>query len=171
MRPGELALLWLQERLDAEASGTPRVPEAGTAVAELRQQLAALELRVDELAARAPVGDREAEPMGGEEAAEAPPTASEPERRGRTRRRGRPRAERADGERVPLHDEIAAILAERGPMRAAELAQAIAERGRYRAPRSDRPLDAATVNSRVSNPHYRDRFVRRDGQIDLAQRD
>jgi hypothetical protein len=53
-------------------------------------------------------------------------------------------------------------------MTAAELASAIAERGRYAAPRSSRPLDAATVNSRVSNPAYRSRFIRREGRIDLA---
>jgi hypothetical protein len=56
-------------------------------------------------------------------------------------------------------------------MTAAELASAIRERGRYAPPRSARPLDAATVNSRVSNPIYRSRFVRNDGKIGLARAD
>jgi hypothetical protein len=45
---------------------------------------------------------------------------------------------------------------------------AIAERGRYLPPRSAKPLDAATVNARVSNPTYRSRFVRREHRIGLA---
>jgi hypothetical protein len=70
--------------------------------------------------------------------------------------------------RVPLHEEIASVISEGGPMSAAQIAQAIVDRGRYAAPRSDRPLDAATVNSRVSNPIYRSRFRREDGKIGLS---
>ena len=55
-----------------------------------------------------------------------------------------------------------------GPMTASGLAQVITERGRYSAPRSTKPLDAATVSARVSNPVYRSRFVRRKGLISLA---
>ena len=69
---------------------------------------------------------------------------------------------------VGLHDEIIAVIRERGPSTAAELAIAIRERGRYQAPRSGKPLDAATVNSRVSNPVYRARFRRAEGRISLA---
>src|SRR5438309_1128797 len=58
---------------------------------------------------------------------------------------------------------------ERGPSTAAELAIAIRERGRYQPPRSGKPLDAATVNSRVSNPVYRARFRRAEGRISLAE--
>ena len=70
---------------------------------------------------------------------------------------------------MALHDEIAAVIAERGPQTAAELAGAIAERGalpRARAARSrsTRPQ----VNARVSNPTYRGRFVRREHRIGLA---
>ena len=65
-------------------------------------------------------------------------------------------------------DYAAAVIRERGPLSAAELATAIGERGRYVAPRSTKPLDAATVNSRVSNPAYRGRFTRSDGRIGLA---
>jgi hypothetical protein len=53
-------------------------------------------------------------------------------------------------------------------MTAGELATAIVERGRYSAPRSAKPLDAATVSARVSNPIYRPRFVRNEGRISLA---
>lgn len=73
------------------------------------------------------------------------------------------------GPRVPLHEEIAAVIAESGPLSAGDIATAIVQRGRYSAPRSDRPLDAATVNSRVSNPIYRSRFRREDGKIGLAE--
>ena len=61
------------------------------------------------------------------------------------------------------------IIAEHGPMTAAELATAVVERGRYAAPRSTKPLDAATVNARVSNPVYRSHFQRMDGKIGLAE--
>jgi hypothetical protein len=69
---------------------------------------------------------------------------------------------------VALHDEISAVIAERGPQTAAELASAILERGNYKPPRSAKPLDAAAVNARVSNPTYRARFLRRARKIGLA---
>jgi hypothetical protein len=61
-----------------------------------------------------------------------------------------------------------AIIGERGPQTAGELATAILERGRYAPPRSAKPLDAAAVNARVSNPVYRARFTRDRGRIGLA---
>jgi hypothetical protein len=70
---------------------------------------------------------------------------------------------------VPLHEELIAVISERGPQTAAELAIAVAERGVYSAPRSSKPLDAATVNARVSNPVYRSRFSRAGGKIGLAK--
>jgi hypothetical protein len=73
------------------------------------------------------------------------------------------------GERVALHDEMIAVLRERGPMTARELAGAIAERGRYAPPRSGKTLDAAMVSQRVSNPTYRSRFTRNEGRIGLAE--
>ncbi|MGI8872264.1 MAG: hypothetical protein ACR2KI_06675 [Candidatus Limnocylindria bacterium] len=85
-----------------------------------------------------------------------------------TARRRRSAATRGRGSRVPLHDEIIAVIAERGPLRAAEIATAVTERGRYVAPRSGKKLDAAAVNSRVSNPVYRSRFTRSDGRIGLS---
>ena len=62
-----------------------------------------------------------------------------------------------------------AVIRERGPMRAADLAEAIVERGRYQVPRSGKPIDAKTVSQRVSNPTYRSRFVRSEGRIGLAE--
>lgn len=70
---------------------------------------------------------------------------------------------------VPLHEELIAVISERGPQTAAELAVAVTERGVYSAPRSSKPLDAATVNARVSNPVYRSRFSRAAGKIGLAK--
>jgi hypothetical protein len=54
-------------------------------------------------------------------------------------------------------------------MTAADLASAVAERGRYSPPRSGKPLDAAMISQRVSNPTYRTRFTRNEGRIGLAE--
>ncbi len=197
MRPGELVTKWVEERLEAERAGgaTPEVRTALEArVEELANRVAALEMSratrsgrsepqapaqvtpAPETAAPAPAGEA------------APETTAMPRRRGRPPKsatatataetgapaaaRGRPRkgvAAKASGKRVPLHEEIIAVIGERGPMTAADLATAITERGVFQPPRSGKPLDAATVNSRVSNPVYRSRF-RRDGhQIRLAE--
>jgi hypothetical protein len=72
------------------------------------------------------------------------------------------------GAPTALHDEMIAVIRERGPMSAADLATAITERGRYTVPRSGKPLDAKTVSQRVSNPTYRSRFTRSEGRIGLA---
>ena len=69
---------------------------------------------------------------------------------------------------MPGWPESLAVLRERGPLPAADLAAAIVERGRYAVPRSGKPLDAKTVSQRVSNPTYRSRFVRSEGRIGLA---
>ncbi len=169
VRPGELVTSWVEERLDAARAGhTVAVAAAPAAMAELS-------LRVDELARR--LDAIAAAPR----AAAAPVVAGEAARDGEApspRRRGRPpnsatAAAKADAAgdqpaRIPLHEEIIAVISERGPLTAAEIAQAIAERGRYAPPRSSRPLDAATVNSRVSNPAYRARFTRDGRRIGLA---
>lgn len=156
LRPGELVTRWVEERLDASRAG-------GAAPASVAPDaLAVVVARVDELY-------RRLEQMAG--------TPAAPEVQGETaepkRQRGRPRKATAGpgpkaAPRVALHDEIAAVIAERGPQTAAELASAIVERGRYLPPRSAKPLDAATVNARVSNPTYRSRFVRRERRIGLA---
>ena len=199
MRPGELVTKWVEERLEAERAGgaTPEVRTALEArVEELANRVAALEAGRGARSGRseqpAPAQATSAPETSAPAPAAAPAaeagseTTAMPRRRGRPPKsatggatteppaatRGRPRktvAAKASGKRVPLHEEIIAVIGERGPLSAAELATAITERGVFQPPRSGKPLDAATVNSRVSNPVYRSRF-RRDGhQIRLAE--
>jgi hypothetical protein len=175
LRPGQLVQRWIEERLDAERSGQPPTGSSSAAArAQLESSVAALATRIDEMARRlqaletsgprAPVTD-------GSQTAATPP----PRRRGRppkvhSEAAGRsPRVAASRNGHVGLHDEIIAVIRERGPSTAAELANAIRERGRYQPPRSAKPLDAATVNSRVSNPVYRARFRRAEGRIGLAE--
>lgn len=175
VRPGELVTRWVEERLDAA--------RAGAAPSAAPEGLAALSARVEELARRIDAMATAAEASPAATAAEPEAAAEAPARRGRGRppkvageaaaaSRARPKraaTRRAPAQaRVALHDEIAAVIAERGPQTAAELAGAIAERGRYHAPRSAKPLDAAAINARVSNPIYRGRFVRSEHRIGLA---
>lgn len=188
-RPGELVTRWIEERLDAERS---RVPVASASAAApssdvlqaLTRRVDGLAQRLDELAserqapAATPRGDgarpaaTPATPATTERATtEQADTAQEPKRRGRPQKNAaRPSRVAAKGgsARVPLHDEIIAVVGEGGPMTAAQIAQAVVERGRYSAPRSGKPLDAAMVNGRVSNPTYRSRFHRQNGKIGLA---
>jgi hypothetical protein len=153
IRPGELVTRWVEERLDAARSGAPAALEGGA--------MAALAARVDELARR--LDQLTATPTAEPTLA----TAAAPVKRGPGRPRKAP-ASLKGGPKVALHDEIAAVIRENGPQTAADLASAIAARGRYQPPRSGKPLDAATVNARVSNPTYRGRFVRREHRIGLA---
>ncbi len=171
LRPGELVTSWVEERLEAERVGAG--PKAQSALAA----------RIDELAER--IAALEAGKPAAVADAEAAPEVVAPKRRGRPPKssaaasgeapaerpkRGRPRkaAAAGGGKRVPLHQEIMAVIGERGPQTAAELAAAITERGVFRAPRSGKPLDAATVNSRVSNPVYRSLFRREGHRVALA---
>src|SRR5438552_3335136 len=184
LRPGQLVQRWVEERLDAERSGQPMAggSPAGPRIAELESTLAAISARIDEVTRRL----QAVESTGGGEAGFRAASESSETARTRepsTRRRGRPpkasggqaaaaRSARAAASRnghVGLHDEIIAVIRERGTSTAAELATAIRERGRYQPPRSAKPLDAATVNSRVSNPVYRARFRRAEGRIGLAE--
>jgi hypothetical protein len=180
VRPGELVTRWVEERLDAaRAGGVPSAPPASVAP----DALAALTARIDELARR--LDGMATSPATASAAVD--PAAEPPAKRGPGRPRKvvsadaptPPRARRAvtapptatrkrAGTKVALHDEIAAVIIERGPQSAAELAAAIVERDNYRPPRSAKPLDAAAVNARVSNPTYRARFLRRDRKIGLA---
>ena len=180
VRPGELVTRWVEERLDAARGGGVT---AAPGVAP--DALAVLNARIDELFRR--FEQMSAQP-GQPSAAPVAASAEAPVKRGPGRPRkvstdaltsgSQPRvraarktaAKRRTGasSKVALHDEITAVISERGPQTAAELAVAIAERGRYLPPRSAKPLDAATVNARVSNPTYRGRFVRREHRIGLA---
>jgi hypothetical protein len=187
VRPGELVTIWVTERLDAERSGAPSPTSIGPVLESLNDRIEALSRRVDALAgtapapepAEAPAPKRRGRPP---KAASAEPSSNgaksaEPSSNGAAapaRKRGRPagtgRTKRSRGKNpaVPLHEEIAAILAERGPMTAGDLASAVTERGIYAPPRSGKPLDATAVSVRVSNPRYRSRFTRADGKIGLA---
>lgn len=164
VRPGDLVRQWVEERIDASRAGGDAARSAPGGES-LLSRLQALTARVAALestnnASAAPSSDpAPATAAVGEPAVEEPP-----------RRRGTKRASAAPfAERVALHDEMIAIIRERGPMRAGELADAIVERGRYTVPRSGKPLDAKTVSQRVSNPTYRARFVRDEGRIGLAE--
>jgi len=162
VRPGDLVRQWVEERIDASRTGG-EVASSAPGGESLLSRLEALTARVAALesmdAAAVPSSDRAAATAAVDE-----PAADEPKRR-----RGTKRASAAPStERVALHDEMIAIIRERGPMRAGELAEAIVERGRYTVPRSGKPLDAKTVSQRVSNPTYRSRFVRSEGRIGLA---
>lgn len=178
VRPGELVTRWVEERLDAARAGG----SAPSAVAP--DALASLTSRVDELYRRLDQILAPAQPATAP-AAETAADVAAPVKRGRGRprkvvdgtaaqparkaaRRSTARRAATSGSKIALHDEIAAVIAERGPQSAAELAEAIAERGNYHAPRSAKPLDAAAVNARVSNPTYRARFLRREHRIGLA---
>lgn len=194
MRPGDLVRQWVEERLDAARLGID-TPDAAK---HLSAQLAELAERVASLEAAAgltgpeptdPEADaetsQETEPAGAaaepefeempaqddpEAAEDLQPPAEQPHQ-AEPMRRPRPTrvAASPSGPRVALHDEMIAVLAERGPMPAGELAAAVAERGRYQPPRSGKPLDAAMVSQRVSNPVYRARFSRNEGRIGLAE--
>jgi hypothetical protein len=162
VRPGDLVRQWVEERIDASRTGGDVAPSAPGSESVL-SRVEALTARVAVLesmsAGAAASSDPAAAAAVGEPAVEAPPS-----------RRGAKRASAAPSvERVALHDEMIAIIRERGPMRAGELAEAIVERGRYTVPRSGKPLDAKTVSQRVSNPTYRSRFVRSEGRIGLAE--
>jgi hypothetical protein len=98
-----------------------------------------------------------------------PATDESPAPEAAPRKRAKRVAASPSGPRVALHDEMIAVISERGPMSAGELAAAVAERGRYQPPRSGKPLDAAMVSQRVSNPVYRARFTRNEGRIGLAE--
>lgn len=182
LRPGELVTKWVEERLEAERAGGA-TPEQRTAlearVEELAARIAALERRpttdaTAAAAASAPTAEVAAPRRRGRPpkaaAATAAGTAAGPKRRGRPPKATTARAARTTSDkRVPLHEEIIAVIGERGPSTAAELAAAITERGVFQPPRSGKPLDAATVNSRVSNPVYRARFKRDGHRIGLAE--
>jgi hypothetical protein len=177
VRPGELVTRWVEERLDAARSGAAAPSPISTdAVAALAARVDELSRRLDQMTA-APVGGPETEPAPApakrgrgrpRKVVEAGTATPAPPRARRSGARKGTTARRSAGARVALHDEIAAVISELGPQTAAELAAAIAARGRYQAPRSGKPLDAATVNARVSNPTYRGRFVRREHRIGLA---
>ncbi len=199
MRPGDLVRQWVEERLDAARQGidTPDAAKQLTAqLAELAARVASLEAAAGVASSAETVTEShadaveepteaDAQPAAADEAADEEPTVSEPEAEASPDSAADETSEPASaadppkrakrvtaapsGPRVALHDEMIAVISERGPMTAGELASAVAERGRYQPPRSGKPLDAAMVSQRVSNPVYRARFTRNEGRIGLAE--
>jgi hypothetical protein len=171
MRPGDLVRTWVEERIDAARHGVA-TPEAAQDLASrltaLAERVAALEASGGPAPADAAVVDAPAPDAEATTVQEATPPSEEPAAKAR-----RPSAKRVSaapaGERVALHEEMIAVLAERGPMTAADLAVAVSERGRYAPPRSGKQIDAAMISQRVSNPAYRSRFTRNEGRIGLAE--
>ena len=180
VRPGELVTHGSRSGSMPLAAVRPRPAPAtdGKAIAALSARIDELARRLDALSPQATRRRRRWRAPRQREAAPTEPTAPAPKRRGRPPKSTtggttaaparKSRAKASAAPRIPLHEEIAAIITEQGPMSAVQLAAAITERGRYTAPRSTKPLDAATVSARVSNPVYRSRFVRRQGLISLA---
>lgn len=163
VRPGDLVRQWVEERIDASRGGADA--SSPTPGASLVARLEELTARVAALETASSGTSVPSEPVA--TTADEPADATPP-----PRPRGRPRKSASaapSGPRVGLHDEMIAVIGERGPLSAAELAQAIADRGRYVPPRSGKPLDAAMVSQRVSNPTYRSRFRRSEGRIGLAE--
>ena len=163
VRPGDLVRQWVEERIDASRPGAEAAPAAqgGESLLSRLEALTARVAALESLDGGTTTAAAPAQPGG----AGPEPVADEPKPRGRRKKV----STAPSGERVALHDEMIAIIRERGPMRAGDLAAAIVDRGRYSVPRSGKPLDAKTVSQRVSNPTYRSRFVRSEGRIGLAE--
>jgi hypothetical protein len=168
MRPGDLVRQWVEERIDAARGGaSPAAPASDRVlglIAAIEARLTALEAAAGTTAAPpAPEPARQAEAA---KDAPEPAPASKPQQQPAKRKRA---SAAPSGEHVALHDEMIAVLRERGALSAADLAAAVVERGRYAPPRSKKPLDAAMVSQRVSNPTYRKLFTRAEGRIGLAE--
>ena len=169
VRPGDLVRHWVEERIDAARGGAaPSAPTGGDRllglIAALEARVAALESTSGGGSATAPI-QAQREP-GPEPEAEPALDATEPPAAEATTKRV---SAAPSGDHVALHDEMIAVIRERGPLSAGEIAAAVAERGRYAPPRSKKPLDAAMVSQRVSNPTYRKLFTRAEGRIGLAE--
>ena len=169
MRPGDLVRQWVEERIDAARGGAR--PTAAPATDRVLGLIAAIEARLTALeaaagtTATAPAPEPAKQARASQDLPAEPkpgPTAKQPAKRKRA-------SAAPSGEHVALHDEMIAVIRERGPLSAADLAAAVAERGRYAPPRTKKPLDAAMVSQRVSNPTYRKLFTRAEGRIGLAE--
>ena len=174
MRPGDLVRQWVEERIDAVRGGARPSPGApGTdrvlgLIAAIEARLAALEASAG-VAEAPPNPEPVKQPDAVREAAPSTPAKPEPAQQTSRPSKAKRVSAAPSGEHVALHDEMIAVLRERGPLSAADLAAAVVERGRYAPPRSKKPLDAAMVSQRVSNPTYRPLFTRAGGRIGLAE--
>ena len=186
-RPGDLVRIWVEERLDAEKRGQSlpagAAGDLSSLLTALTERVAALEASATATSASPSSPASTSQPVAMDTSAESPSANGDrPKRPAKNAKPTKPAkgarpggtaknrvAAKPSGKRVALHDEIIAVVTERGPTPAAEIAAAIVERGRYQPPRSGKPLDAATVNARISNPTYRGRFTRSEGRIGLAK--
>lgn len=125
--------------------------------------------------AQTDVPDQPEDPRATERTSRSAPTQG-PRRRltkstGGRRQRAAKRADRSAPVEAPvkLHEAIIRVLLDaREPLTANDLAARIRERNLFEPPRSGHELRGGQVSARVGNSHYRDRFVRRDGRIWLA---
>lgn len=168
VRPGDLVRQWVEERIDGARGGGAAVGSTPSPSDDVLSRLEALAARVAALESTTgplpQASPPSEEPVDAEASSSGTADATAP-----SRGRAKPVSGTPSAERVALHDEMIAVIREKGPLPAAELAAAIVERGRYTVPRSGKPIDAKTVSQRVSNPTYRSRFVRREGRIGLAE--
>ena len=186
-RPGDLVRIWVEERLDAEKRGQSlpagAAGDLSSLLTALTERVAALEASATAPSASPSSPASTSQPVAMDTSTESPSANGDrPKRPAKNAKPTKPAkgarpggtaknrvAAKPSGKRVALHDEIIAVVTERGPTPAAKIAAAIVERGRYQPPRSGKPLDAATVNARISNPTYRGRFTRSEGRIGLAK--
>ncbi|MGI8929837.1 MAG: hypothetical protein ACR2F5_00865 [Candidatus Limnocylindria bacterium] len=186
-RPGDLVRIWVEERLDAEKRGQSlpagAAGDPSSLLTALTERVAALEASATATSASPSSTASTSQPVAMDTSTESPSANGDrPKRPAKNAKPAKPAkgtrpggtaknrvAAKPSGKRVALHDEIIAVVTERGPTPAAEIAAAIVERGRYQPPRSGKPLDAATVNARISNPTYRGRFTRSEGRIGLTK--
>ena len=169
VRPGELVTVWVEERIDAERHGAAAPADLGPVLEALNERIEALSRRVDALSPAtqsAPLAEAAVPRRRGRPPKAASAGAAAPAKKKASKRRATRRTARRSG--FPLHDEIAAIVGERGPMTTADIAAAVVERGRYRPRSGAKPVDGTAVSVRVSNPRYRGRFTRSSGRIGLA---
>jgi hypothetical protein len=170
VRPGDLVREWVEERIDASRGGAAA---AAPGTDRLLGLIAAIEARVAALEststgpATAPSVAPSRDP--GAVTAPEPESGSEPATKASKPAKRKRVSARPSSGKVALHDEMIAVLRERGPLSAADLAAGVVERGRYAPPRTSKPLDAAMVSQRVSNPTYRKLFTRAEGRIGLAE--
>lgn len=117
-------------------------------------------------------------PRASERISRQVPTKSPSPRRTRPAGGRRPRPTGRAGEParaagpVKLHEAIIEVLLDAGdPLTANDVAARIRERNLFIPPRSGHELRGGQVSARAGNATYRDRFVRREGRIWLADPD
>jgi hypothetical protein len=156
MQPWELASIWVEEALERtshlQSEAVRReLEDLDTFLRDYRTAVDRATTRLDKLEALATQLERSLKTIGG---SQAPRLIKEPV--------GEP------GVTPKLHEEIVAVLQERGQsMTTGEIAAAVTSRGRYQ-PRDGKPTDAARIAGRIANPRYRSLFARNGRSVSLA---